>query len=403
MAGTTGGGEGSRASHRCLRIVAGAAVAFLPVCAPGAGHAGVARPAAVDRPSTPSPAKLEAIVRGLVAAGAPGAIAVVRAPTGIRRAAAGFARLHPRVRMEATDRYRIASVTKTFVATIVLQLAAEGRLRLGDPVDRWLPGLVPNGRSITLHELLNHTSGLFNYDQDRAWVKSRIVHPGRSWSPQELVAIATSHRPLFPPGTSWSYSSTNYILLGLVIEAVTGTKLERQLHERLFKPLALASTSYPAGTAIEGRVAHGYLGSAPGLPIPAGQLLDVTSILSPSAWGAGQIVSNADDLTRFFAALLEGRLLLAAQLAAMKTRVIGFHDELGVRVEYTANYGLGLRIEHTACGTVYGHDGEVPGYHNIVWATANGRRVAAVMVNIEAMRVSWATIRAAAETALCSG
>jgi D-alanyl-D-alanine carboxypeptidase len=158
------------------------------------------------------------------------------------------------------------------------------------------------------------------------------------------------------------------------LEKATGTTLEHQLRSRLFRPLALGATSYPLRTALAGRFAHGYVAGGPGLPIPSGQLLDVSSLLSPSAWGAGQIVSNADDVTRFFAALLSGRLLRADQLEAMKTRVPGSRLELGVRVGYSAPYGLGLRIEQTPCGTAYGHDGDFPGYRNVVWATGNGRR-----------------------------
>jgi D-alanyl-D-alanine carboxypeptidase len=141
--------------------------------------------------------------------------------------------------------------------------------------------------------------------------------------------------------------------------------------------------------------------AGPRLPIPSGQLLDVSSLLSPSAWGAGQIVSNADDVTRFFAALLSGRLLRADQLEAMKTRVSGSRLELGVRVGYCAPYGLGLRIEQTPCGAAYGHDGDFPGYRNVVWATGDGRRVAEVMVNVNEVRVSEARLEAAARSALC--
>jgi D-alanyl-D-alanine carboxypeptidase len=338
-----------------------------------------------------SNAELQRIVRGLVAAGAPGALAVVRAPDGTRRAAAGLAAISPRVRMRVTDRYRIASVTKTFVATVVLQLASEGRLALTDSVDRWLPGLVPGGEAITLRQLLNHTSGLFDYDGDPAWIEARVADPGREWRPRELVAVATSHPPLFAPGTSWSYSNTNYVLLGLVVEAVTGSDLGVELRDRIVRRLGLVSTSYPTGTAIEGAAAHGYVGSGSGLPIPTGVLIDATRLLSPSAWGAGQLVSNADDLTRFLAALLKGRLLPAARLNDMKTLVP------------TASYGLGVRSAATSCGRAYGHNGDVPGYRNVVWGLGNGRRVAAIMVNVDTTHVPWSRLEAAARTALCFG
>jgi D-alanyl-D-alanine carboxypeptidase len=336
-----------------------------------------------------SPASLQQLVRDLVADGAPGALAVVRTPTGTRRAASGFARLEPKARLRSRDRFRIASVTKPFVATVVLQLAGERRLSLDDPVERWLPHAVPNGGSITARELLAHTSGLFDYDEDDEWVRARIADPGRDWSPEELVAIAVSHPPLFAPGAGWSYSNTNYVLLGLVVEAVTGRSLADELQARLFRPLGLRSTSFPSGATLDGRYAHGYFVSRPPMPFPTGTLIDVSTILSPSAWGAGQIVSNADDLTRFFAALLEGRLLRAPQLAAMKTDVAA------------SGYGLGLRIAHTACGTAYGHDGDVPGYRNVVWASADGRRIVSLMVNVDESRVPWSALQVAATTALC--
>ena len=133
-------------------------------------------------PPTRSPV-LQGVVRGLVAAGAPGSVAVVRIPTGVHRASACRARTRPVLPMRATDRFRIASITKTFVATVVLQLAAERRLRLADSVERWLPGLIPNGRAITLRQLLGHTSGLFDYDRDEPWMRARIANPTREWSP----------------------------------------------------------------------------------------------------------------------------------------------------------------------------------------------------------------------------
>jgi D-alanyl-D-alanine carboxypeptidase len=338
-------------------------------------------------------AQLQKIARGLVNAGAPGAVVVVSTPGGIREAAAGVARLRPRERMQATDRFRIASVTKTFIATVSLQLAAEGRLQLGDPVEHWLPGLVPNGRSITLRQLLNHTSGLFSFNEDDDFKKALIADPGRSWSRREVLSVAFSHPPLFAPGTNWSYSNTNYVLLGLVIEAVTGSTLELQLQQRILTPLKLEATSFPTATAIEGSFAHGYVGPHPGLPIARGTLLDVSSILSPSfAWGMGNMVSNAPDLTRFFAALLRGRLLPAKQLAEMKTGSSA-----------NAVYGLGLRTTYAACGTAVGHEGDIAGYRTAVWAMPSGRRVAVAMVNIDETHVGWSRLEAAAQTALCTG
>ena len=218
-----------------------------------------------------------------------------------------------------------------------------------------------------------------------------------------MVAIAVAHKPVFRPGTDWSSSNTNYVLLGMVVEAATHSTLAAQLRARIVRPLGLGSTSYPQGAALPGRVAHGYLGHLPGLPVPPGTTVDVTTRVAPDAWGAGQIVSNADDLTRFYAALLGGRLLPPAQLAAMKSTVRGVHTVLGVEVVFSAPYGLGLSVQRLGCGTAYGHDGDFPGYRNMVWANGDGSRVAAVMVNLNALRPSWPTIRTLAARAFCSG
>jgi len=126
-------------------------------------------------------------------------------------------------------------VTKSFVAILVLQLVGEGRLSLDDNLERWLPGLVPKGEQITVRELLNHTSGLYNYTDD-------LPEPPRRFRPQQLVAIATDHKPLFAPGTEFSYSNTNYILAGLHVERVTGQRLADQLEQRIFQPLGLDDT-----------------------------------------------------------------------------------------------------------------------------------------------------------------
>jgi D-alanyl-D-alanine carboxypeptidase len=380
----------TRASRTGPAVAAAALAAALLVAAPSSTAAADSAP------------DLRSIAQQLVKAGSPAAIAAVRTPTSFTGAAAGLARLEPPVPARVLDRYRVASVTKTFVATVALQLVAERKAHLSDSVERWLPGLVPDGRSITLRELLNHTSGLFDYSEDSAYARARLARPERIWMPRQLVAIAVRHKPLFRPGRDWAYSNTNYVVLGLVVESVTGRPLATALRQRIFRPLGLRSTSYPSGTVLRGHVLHGYVRSIPGVPIPRGQPLDATSLVAPDGWGAGQIVSNARDLTRFYAELLGGRLLPPAQLAAMTTRVSGTHTVLGTTVGFAAPYGLGLAIEQLGCGTAYGHDGDLPGYRNIVLARRDGRRVAAVMVNVSAARPSWATIRAAAARALCS-
>ena len=152
--------------------------------------------------ASPKRANLSTIARELVKSGAPGAIVYVRTPTGARAGVAGYADRSAHVSVRAADRYRIASVTKAFVSVVVLQLEAEGKLDIDDPVAKYLPGVVPNGSAISLRELMNHTSGLFNYTDDAAFVSDPITSFSRPWTPQELLALAFAHPPNFAPGTN---------------------------------------------------------------------------------------------------------------------------------------------------------------------------------------------------------
>lgn len=345
-------------------------------------------PAGGERTAVSRPVFQQVVTR-LVQNGAPGALVVVRTPAGTRRAAAGLARRRPRVALRPRDRFRGASITKPFVATLVLQLVAEGRITLNDPVESRLPGLLPDGAEITIRQLLNHTSGVPDYSHDPGFGAAVIANPGRRWSPLELIGVANSHSLSFPPGTGWSYSNTNYVVLGLLVEAVTGMPLEHELRRRLLGPLGLRATSFPADAHIDGRHAHGYIGSAT-LPRLQARLMDVTETLDPSySWAAGALISNGDDLARFFARLLGGHVLRPDLLAAMRTVAPG------------STYGLGLDRVYTTCGPAFGHSGDGPGYRSVVYARPNGRRIAVVMVNIDATRVPWPELEAAADRALC--
>jgi D-alanyl-D-alanine carboxypeptidase len=322
-----------------------------------------AAPAAPARADT-----LDRALNRLTKAGAPGAVALVRRGTHTRRVARGYADLATRRPMRAGDRFRIGSVTKTFTATVVLQLAGEGRLGLDDTVERWLPGLVPGGERITVRELLNHTSGLFNYTEDERVLEGMLSDRLRAWSPRELVAIAAAHPPAFAPGTRWAYSNTGYIVLGLIAEAADGRPLATQLQTRIFTPLTLRHTSFDSEPQIAGRYTHGYFG----FPRPH----DV-SVLNPTgAWAAGAIVSTAADVGRFYRALLRGRLVRPEEMRAMTTVV---------PIIPGAGFGLGIARTRTACGTAWIHNGDIPGYLTSAQTSADGRRQAVVMVNTDTL------------------
>jgi D-alanyl-D-alanine carboxypeptidase len=255
------------------------------------------------------------------------------------------------------------------VATLVLQLVAEGKLRLDDTVERWLPGVLPTSQGITIRQLLNHTSGLYDYTDALLTGPADVLNiRWRTWGPKELVQLATAQPPLFEPGAQWSYSNTNYILLGLVAQRVTGRQYGAEVERRIIRPLNLRDTSLP-GTSpvIRGPHAHGYLPT-----IVDGQVLpvDITEFNPSAAWAAGEIISTAADLNRFFAALAGGRLLGEAELREMITPAAPAED-----------YGFGLVRQVLACGvTVYGHDGDFPGYSSWSGVTADTSRSVTVSV-----------------------
>ena len=331
---------------------------------PLAGGAAVAEP---PRPrdaggAVPSDRDLQRALDDVVAAGASGVVLRVNDGRRTTRLAAGSARLDPPVAMRPDVVLRAGSVSKTVVATLVLQEVGKGRLRLHDTVELWLPGLVPGGDDITLRQLLNHTSGLFDVVDDEEFFRDVFTDPLREYTPEQLVGIATEHPPVFEPGEGWSYSSTGYVLLGLVLERVTRRSVTALVRDRIAEPLGLDDTSLPARSPdLPGFHAHGYVPPS----LTGDGYRDLTR-LSPTALGfGGALVSTPRDLRRLYRALLGGRLLRPALLAAMRRTA-------KVRPGY--HYGLGLFRQRTPCGAVWGHDGNAPGYETFAWNDRTGRR-----------------------------
>ena len=355
-----------RIQVRTLATSVAAVVTVLPALL-----AGPAPASAAARASTPAQSAFRAAIQQIVKDGIPGAIGLARNGHQVVVTASGLADIATNRPMAPGDRVRVGSITKTFVATVVLQLVAEHRLRLSDSVARWLPGLVPNGASITLRELLQHTSGIFDYAGDSGFLQALRADLTRVWRPRELVRIAVAHPPVFPPGTSFAYSNTDYVLLGLVIQAATGETMGQQLRDRIFTPLGLRHTSFPAASPNLPRpFAHGYLLDLPGTTGP----VDIT-VTSPSwAWAAGGIVSTAADIAKFYSALLARRLLPAPLLREMMTTV---------PIAPGAGYGFGILAVPLPCGTVWGHTGNFPGYANNAFTTADDVHQAVVLINAD--------------------
>jgi D-alanyl-D-alanine carboxypeptidase len=343
------------------------AAAFTAAC--GESHAATAAPPraakAAMRPT------LASQLRQVVAGGAPGAIALVNDGHTIRLQAAGVADRHSGRALRATDRFRAGSMTKPFVSTVALQLVGEGRLSLSDTVERWLPGALPYGDHVTLRQLLSHTSGVPDNQEpvEAEWLKGNMTH---SWAPRTLVAFVAAKPQDFASGTSWAYSNTNYMLAGLIIERVTGHRLADELGHRILGPLHLRDTSFPVNASV---IAGSH---ANGAALVQGKVRDVT-VLNPSGtWGAGNIVSTATDIAHFWRALLGGRLLAPAQLAAMKTTVPLIEGS-------TVRYGLGIFRWPSACGPLWGHGGDIAGYSNRFQNTEDGKRQSGVVVTMNPM------------------
>jgi D-alanyl-D-alanine carboxypeptidase len=317
--------------------------------------------------------KLQRALDEVVAAGAPGAVVLVRDGDRTTRLSSGYRNLDPKTPMRAADVTRIGGVTKSFTATVVLQLVGEKKLALGGTVERWLPGAISNGDAISIRQLLNHTSGIYDFAADPAYLAPYSAGDlTYIFEPEALVRIAADHGPLFTPGSALSYSNTNYILLGMIVEAATGRSFASELRARIFKPLGLRHTSYATSPEITGSYVHGYFALEQGL-------YDVTP-WTPSG-GGGAILSNANDVARFYRALLQGRLLPIKLLKSMQTIdpvATGGIPDSGI---LGGGWGLGLLKESFPCGKAWGHDSETPGYMTAAWTSKNGNRQVVVAVN----------------------
>lgn len=343
---------------------------------PTPGVSSASPPAAIPSPPpAPSPPALGVRLRAtldLVFAGAargaavPGAQAsVLFSGGGLWTGTYGFADLAARRPMTAADLFDIGSVTKTFMAAAFLQLANEGRLSLGDPLARWLPAY-PNAARITLLELLDHTSGIADYFNNPRLITALDANHSAVWSPPMLLRYIG--KPLFAPGTSWSYSNSNYLLLGMVLREVTGLPAEVVLNDLFFGPLGLASTT------LQGDVPLPQLPAAAPLAMPyapgrtrneraptfralsdGSRYLPFTA-LATALDTAGSVVSTSTDLARWARALYGGDVLPPASLAEM------LDAGLTRRFRPPRAYGLGAEHLRLAGFDTVGHSGACSGY-----------------------------------------
>jgi D-alanyl-D-alanine carboxypeptidase len=311
-----------------------------------------------------------------VQTGLPGAVALASGPAGSHWAgAAGLADVATGEPLTPGHRFRIQSVMKIFVATVVLQLVDEEVLGLDGDAD-------PVAGGVTVRQLLSHTSGLPNYHDDIVELfEPYRTDPAHRWplGPRELLAVALDKPRLFPPGEGWAYSGSNFLAAGLLVEEVTGATLREELRRRIFEPLGLSATDLPAETSATDGLARGYF--PPDNPlIPGTDWVDATELDLPFNWAGGGVVSTGRDLARFLQALLGGELLPPHLLAEMLRTVPSDWEESDA-------YGLGIEQMTSVmgkvgspCGPAWGHLG-LGNYTVIALASEEGNRQAVVLAN----------------------
>jgi D-alanyl-D-alanine carboxypeptidase len=297
----------------------------------------------------------------------PGAIAGVWYPgKGTWVSVAGVGDKSTGAAPKSTDKVRIGSITKTFTATTVLKLVDEGKLSLEEKLSKYEPQ-VPGADGITIRQLLNMTSGLFNYTDDQSFWNQWQAAPSAVWPPEKMVDIAIAHPPVFPPGQKYMYCNTNYVLLGMIIEKVTGGAANVEVAKRTIDKLGLKNTTFPSGTAIPSPYMHGYMPAKGETNLGTAKLSDI-SVYSPSGfWTAGGMISTLDDLKTWAEALSTGKLLSKAM----------HEEQVKFATPNTETYGLG--IMHG--GEALGHSGEVPGYNSSMYYLPNKKGTSIVLIN----------------------
>lgn len=306
----------------------------------------------------------------------PGVVVAVTTPTqGEWKAALGTSDTATGVPMDVADHLRIGSITKTMTATVILQLADEGKVSLDAPLTTYLPGAATNGA--TVRQALQMTSGIDTYTTTD-FLNGLAAQPERMWAPQELAALGTSLPATFPAGTGAQYSNTNYILLGQVAEKVTGETFGDLLQRRIFEPLALTGCSMPAATeaTIPAPASHGYMfGTSwdrqPSPPAPLPAPVDVTEWNPSWGWAAGGVICDVGSVHTWTVALATGRLLTPAMQQQRLTWTTFSKDPL-------IQYGLGIGN----WDGLIGHNGEISGYQSkAVYRVADGTTIV-VLANL---------------------
>jgi D-alanyl-D-alanine carboxypeptidase len=323
----------------------------------------------VERPMTDALAQRldTAVNQAMTAAGVPGAIIGIWGPDGTYVRAFGVADKTTRAPMKADFYSRIGSVTKTFTVTGVLQLADQGKFGLDDPIAKFVDG-VPQGDKITLRQLARMQSGLFNYSESTAFQQAMFADPRRAFTPHELLNYAFAQPNRFPPGDGFEYCNTNTVLLGLVVEKVSGQSLHSYIQDHIVTPLGMSHTSFPTTNAFPEPHPQGYT-----VQTADGKEAAATDWNPSWGWAAGAMISTLDDMRIWAPALATGKLL-TPQMQAQRLQTVG-----SAGMPPQDGYGLGI----FNLGGWIGHNGSLPGYQTVAVYLPQKQTTLVILINTD--------------------
>ncbi|MBL8181340.1 MAG: beta-lactamase family protein [Blastocatellia bacterium] len=293
--------------------------------------------------------------------------------------AVGYSDRDAKTPMKPDDRMLAGSTGKTFAAALTFQLVADGKLNFDDKIEKYLGkepwfSRLPNAKDVTVRMLLNHTSGLVRYEFKKEFTDFLTANPMKVWTPEERLAYLFDAKAPFEAGKGWDYSDTNYIVLGMIIERITGKKFYDEARKRFIKKLKLNGTVAQEGPVIKG-VIQGYAGAANPFGGKDAMIENGKFVVNPQLeWTGGGWASTSQDLARWARMYFEGKAFDAKLLPQV---LDGVEAKLGPNVKY----GLGVIIRPTQAGTTYGHSGFFPGYVTDMMYFPDKKIAIAVQVN----------------------
>ncbi len=293
--------------------------------------------------------------------------------------AVGYSDRDAKTPMKPTDRMPAGSTGKTFAAALAMQLIKEGKISLEDKIEKYLGrepwfDRLPNARDVTIRMLMNHTSGLVRYEFKKEFTDYLTAHPDKVWSPEDRLAYLFDEKPPFEAGKGWDYSDTNYIVLGMIMERVTGKRFYDEARRRFIQKFKLTDTIAQEGMVMKG-VVQGYAGAGNPFGGKDAMIENGKFIVNPQLeWTGGGWASTGQDLARWAKLMYEGKAFDPSMLPVML-------DGVPAKLGRDSRYGLGVIIRPTELGTSYGHSGFFPGYLTEMIYFPDHKFAVAVQVN----------------------